>query len=195
MAKPKTCDDVFLLRELKLTERYFGRCLNACVALMLALVKQCNIQNINREDCEDMYNEFFLIAVKTYNTERGPFDFYLKKVVEHKTLTVIRRVIAARDPLFNSLSLDRILDNGARIDELFGTKDSMIKDLGDIFGSPAEETFQIPPLDQLILLYKGSGYTIREIAKKLKISMSSVQRRIQMYKTDKNFLKSISLLD
>lgn len=195
MAKSKKRSNVFLLRQIELTEKYFEACLNPCIGIMLALIKQCNLKNINREDCEDMYNEFFVIAVKTYNKKRGPFDFYLKKVVKHKTLTVIRRVIAGRDPLFYSLSLDRVLDCGIRVDELLGTKDPDIKSIGEVFASPNQLLFSLEPLDQQILFYKGCGYSIREIAEKLGVSMSSVQRRLQDMKTNRELLKSMNVID
>lgn len=162
---------------------------------MLTLIKQCNIQHINREDCEDMYNEFFVIAVKTYNRKRGPFDFYLKQVVKHRTLTAIRRVIALRDPLFNSLSLDHVFDSGARFDEVIGEKDPTIKNVGEVFASPNKLLVKLEPIDQLILFYKGSGYTVREIAKILNVSLSSVQRRLEDIKTNKELLKSMNVID
>ena len=194
MANTNIGDVVFSTHEMELAKKYFGKYLSENVIEMERLFKSCNIPNISREDCEDMYNEFFTIAVRTYDTSKSRFRYYLRRVVRNKSLTVIRRVISQRDPLFYALSLDITLDNGAMVEEAVGYCDNGIASLADTLTSPESVFYELSPFDKVLLFYRGCGYTLREISERLGISLSTVQRRIERQKKNKKLLNSIKTL-
>ena len=195
MANKNEADTVFVSRQIELTKKYFGKYMDEIVAQIIHIFKECNIPNINREDCEDMYNEFFTYAVKTYNPSVARFKLYLKRIVEHQTISIIRRVISKRDPLFYSVSLDRSLSNGTLISEALGENDLTSFDYDMVMASPNARKFDMTPVDQLILYYRGCGYTLREISEKLHLSVATVQRRIIKQRSNKKLLKSLNALD
>ena len=195
MVEDKETSEVFSSREIELTKKYFGLYLDEVTALIISIFNKCNIPNINRDDCEDMYNEFFTLAAQTYNPKKSKFLFYLKRIVEYKTYTLVRRVIQMSDPLFYAVSLDHVMDNGAPLAEVIGDNDVYLEKLINEMESPEAEHFNLSPLDQLIIYYRGCGYTLREIGGMLNLSVSTVQRRLVSQRKNTKLLKSLNKLD
>lgn len=181
--------------QLELTKLYFGEYLEPSCKFMLSLIKQCNIPNISYEDCEDMYNEFFTIAVQTYNPERSKFPYFLKTIIRYQTLSFIRRVISHKDPLFFCSSTDMEFDNGAILNETLGEGDYYQHNFDSALASPELRRFSLTPLDKIILYYRGCGFTLKEIAQFLNVSLSSVRRRIILQRKNKKLLQGLAKLD
>ena len=181
--------------QLELTKKYFGENLETCCRLMLKMIKESNIPNISYEDCEDMYNEFFTIAAKTYNPKKSKFNYYLKRIVEYNTFTFIRRVISHHDPLFYCASADYPLENGTSIHDVIGEKDPLIGVLDIGLTSPELHRFNLTPLDKIILYYRGCGFNLKEIAETLNTSQSTVRRRIVKQRKNKKLLQGLAKFD
>ena len=195
MVEDKESPDVFLSREIELTKKYFGMYIGEVTGQIMSIFNKCHIPNINREDCEDMYNEFFTLAAQTNDTTKSQFKVYLKRIVEYKTNTLVRRVIQTSDPLFYAVSLDTQLDNGTMLHDAIGKNDIYIEKLVNEMESPDAEHFNLSPIDQLIIYYRGCGYTLREIGGMLNLSVSTVQRRIVSQRKNRKLLKSLHKLD
>ncbi|MDY6275988.1 MAG: hypothetical protein SPL75_00655 [Bacilli bacterium] len=194
MAKSKNLG-FFSTYEAELTHKYYEKCQEENIRLMLMLMRECFIRNVTREDCEDMYNEFFAIAVKTYNPSITRFRYYLKKIVHYKTLDFVRRVQTRKDPLFYCVSLDIRNRRMEKISETLGEFDDEIKNFETILSSDELRKFALDPLDKIILIYRGSGWTLQQIADKLNMSVSGVRRRILAQRKNQKLLDSLHNLD
>ena len=181
--------------QLELTKKYFGENLDFCCRLMLSMIQTSKIPNVSYEDCEDMYNEYFTIAVKTYNPKKASFHFYLKKIVEYQTYTFIRRVISRQDPLFYCSSVDRMLENGVSIHEVIAGSDNGGLPMTMELSSPELKRVNLTPFDQIILYYRGCGYSLKDIAQKLNTSLSTVRRRIVKQRENKKLLEGLMKMD
>ncbi len=195
MPNRKDGEGIFSSMQIELTKKHFITCRNDMVTMMLALLRNCNVTCYTKDDCEDMYNEFFTYAVQSYNPSKSRFRYYLKRVVTNKTLTVIRRVIAVRDPLFYSVSLDKNFEDGGRYDSVIGELDENKISFKSYLNSPELDGYNISSLDKTILYYRGLGYTLKEIAGILGLSISSVQRKIEDIRKNKKLLKGLFELD
>lgn len=182
-------------KEAELTKKYYTKFLETSCKYMLKLIHDCRIRNFTYEDCIDMYNEFFTIAVQTYQPSLSRFSYYLRKIINYNTLSFIRRVISKHDPLFYSVSLDRPNEQGLIAKDLLGDFDYSIKNFEQILASPNIRTFNVNPLDKLILYYRGLGYSLREIGRMLNLSVSTVQRRIRDQRKNKKLIQSLTKLD
>ena len=193
--KRRNMGDDFSLSPIELTRRYFSKYQeNACKYIMM-IVRDCRILNFTRDDCEDMYNEFFTIAVQSYNPEICSFKYYLKKIVEYKTLDFVRRVITKQDPLFYCSSLDKKVEGGKPRLDFIGDIDNQIEVVDSFLSSPNLEEFGLTALDKAILFYRGIGYSLQEIAETMNISLSTVRRRIVAQRKNKKLLGSLNKLD
>ena len=194
MAKSKPVG-FFSSYESELTHKYYEKCQEENIRLMLMLMRECFIRNVTREDCEDMYNEFFAIAAKNYNPSITNFRYYLKRIVRYKTLDFVRRVQTRKDPLFYCVSLDVRNRRKEKISETLGEFDEEIKNFETILSSDELRKFALDPLDKIILIYRGSGWTLQQIADKLNMSVSGVRRRILAQRKNQKLLDSLHNLD
>lgn len=187
----------FLMSNLQaeLTKKYFKRLKQPTCCYILKLIKDSKIPNVTFDDCEDMYNEFFILATQTYDPSIAKFPFYLKKVVRFQTLSFLRRVIRSRDPLFYASSIDIVLNDGCVVQETIGDYDREQMNIDSIMSSPDLRTFNLSPLDKIILYYRGCGYKLEEIAKILNTSLSTVRRRIVEQRKNKKLLQTLAKFD
>ena len=189
--------DVFSTSDFQkeLTQKYYAANFESSCWYILKMFRDCCIPNITYDDCEDMYNEYFAIAVRYYQPDKGKFEAFLKRVIQYKTISFIRWVIGSHDPLFFAHSMDKRLENGTSIHEALGGDDYFIDHIDSAFASPEYRKYNLTPLDRAILYYLGYGYKVKEIAKILHISVSNVRRRIVAQRKNKKLLQGLNKLD
>ncbi len=194
MKRRQNSDD-FSLSPLELTRSYYGACQESSCKYMMLILRECRIMNITKEDCEDMYNEFFTIAIQAYKPGICTFKHYLKKIVEYKTLDFVRRVISKQDPLFYCGSLDKKFDDGKFLLDIIGSYDTRLDLLESIVASSSLEEYGISALDKAILYYRGIGFSLQEIAEIMNVSLSTARRRIIAQRKNKKLLTGLNKLD
>ena len=186
---------VFSPYQLELTKKFYLKYQEECCRLMLMLIGKAQIKNLTKEDCIDMYNEFFVSAIHSYNPEKSRFKFYLKRIVWYKTIDFIRRVISRKDPLFYSSSMDQEFIENIPLYEMVGTNDPKIKNFDTILASGELRVRSLSDLDRQILYYRGLGFTLEEIGHLLNMSASGVRKRIMAQKGNKRLFNSLIKLD
>ncbi len=195
MSIRKGSSGLFSQRQLEMTQKYFFLYMEETIKFMMYLFDGYGIQNVSWDDCEDLYNEIFTYAIKTFDSNRGSFKYYLHRIAKTRTIDAVRRVIGTRDPLYFSNSLDQVLENGVSIHEVIGHDDQKLVEFDGVISSPESTIYELTPLDKTILYYRGMGYSLREIAALLNVSLSTVRRRILSQRKNKKLLSSLNKLD
>ena len=150
-----------------------------------------NTRGYDKRYIEDFIPELdfvFLYTYRTYSEKKGSFSLYYSKVLSNRVKRFVGRVVLTNDLLRQCISLDQEVGD-TTLHELVEDKKEItprryvsLKDLTLEIATPLKGRYsKEEKLAKAVIALRQSGYSYRQIAKKVKSSESHVARLYKSY--------------